>query len=299
MNFLDPPILPEETLSHRLSGFSGSSVYLIRSRSNALFVRKVATNPETSLRLEQQFNKLLAFQGYNLAGATSPNILKTGYYHDCFYMDLEYVSGLDLIEYLATADVTQLRNLGERLGTFLIEMGKHPPIEKVPENVTQVFYDKAFILIEKCPWLPDRVKVDLFLNVKHVAQLMESKSSLCHGDLTFENILIDQNERIWLIDHLDSFYSHYWQDLSKLHQDISGEWFRFRRPNVSVPKYTLSYLSDCLLKQICKLEPSYLAVHHGLLALVFARILPYTTGNEIREFVMSRVSHYLDLSLNK
>jgi serine/threonine protein kinase len=293
------PIFPEETLSYRISGFSGSFVYLVRSSSNVLFVRKASANVETSYRLEQQYNKLLAFQNYNLTIVNSPKILKTGYYRDRFYMDLEYVSGVDLVEYMATASVSGLKHIGERLGTFLIEMGKHPPIEKVPENVTQVFFNKTFTLLDTCSWLPDCVKVNLFLNVNNIAKLMESKSSLCHGDLTLENILIDKNGQIWLLDHLDSFYPHYWQDISKLHQDLSGEWFRFRRPGLIVPKYALSYLSNCLLEKVSCLDPSYLLVHNGLLALVFARILPYTSDNITREFVISRLSYYLNLSLEK
>ena len=299
MHCLEAPVFPGETLLRRLSGFSGSYVYLLRSHSNALFVRKGTNTLEGSFRLEQQFNKLLAFQNYNFTAVTSPKILKTGHYHDFFYMDLEYIQSLDLIEYLATANVSQLRYLGETLGNFLIEMGKQPPVEKVPKNVTNVFYNKTLALVEKCAWLPDRVKVNLFLNVKNIAQLMESKSSLCHGDFTFENILIDKNEQIWLIDHLDSFCPYYWQDISKLHQDLSGEWFRFRRPGAQVPKYVLSYLSSYLLEYVCKFDQSYFSAHNGLLALVFTRILPYTTDNEVREFVMSRVSHYLDISLNK
>jgi hypothetical protein len=293
------PIFPREALIQLLSGFSGCSVSLLSSPSNPLFVRKASTSPESSLRLRQQFNKLLAFQEYKFSSTFCPKILNNGYYNECFYIDLEYVQGLDLIAYLATADVSQLKLLANRLGNFLIEMGKLPSIEKKPENLTEAFYDKTFTIVEKCPWLPDQVKVNLFLNVKKLAGLMGNKSSLCHGDFTFENILIDKNNQIFLIDHLDSFFPHYWQDVSKLHQDLSGEWFRFRRSKAYVPKYTLAYLSDRVLESVCEVDQSYLSVHNGLVALVFARILPYTTGGESREFVLSRVSYYLNLFLNE
>jgi len=296
MIFSNLPIFAGETLSQPLSGLSGSCVYLVQSQSNALFIRKVASDEKTSFRLERQFNKLSAFKGYDLGEVSTPKVLKTGYHQDCFYMDLEYICGLDLIEYLSTTDTSQIRNLGNHLGRFLIEMGKYPPIEEAPVNATQVFYEKTFSLVDNCPWLPDKIKADLFLSIRNTARLMEKKTSLCHGDLTFENILIDKNERIWLIDHLDSFFPYYWQDIAKLHQDLSGEWFRFRRSSTAVPKYSLAYLSDCVLKQVCRLDPHYSFAHNGLLALVFARILPYAKSGEVRDFALSRVSHYLMLS---
>lgn len=288
-----------ETLIRPFSGLSGSSIYLVSSPSNVVFVRKVATNPETSFRLQKQLEKLKLFQNHKFSTAASPKLLKAGYFNDdCLYIDLEYISGLNLSEYLVRADSQKLKRLGEHLGIFLTEISQEQPIEKVPNNVTEVFYDKTFAIVKKCPWLSDEVKVNLFLNIKNISQLIGSKSTLCHGDLTLENILIDKQEKIWLIDHLDSFFPHYWQDISKLHQDLSGEWFRFRYPHINVPKYTLSYLSNHLLQNVLKIEPSYFLAHYGLLALVFARILPYTTDDCTRQFAMSRLTYYLDLSFN-
>ena len=48
--------------------------------------------------------------------------------------------------------------------------------------------------------------------------------SYCCGDLTLENIMLDDNKQIYLIDFLDSFYDSWMIDVAKLLQDLELHW---------------------------------------------------------------------------
>ena len=48
--------------------------------------------------------------------------------------------------------------------------------------------------------------------------------SPCHGDLTLENIIV-KDERLYLIDFLDSFFDSWFMDAGTLLQDVQVMWY--------------------------------------------------------------------------
>ena len=70
-------------------------------------------------------------------------------------------------------------------------------------------------------------------------------TTFCHGDLTLENMVIDRDGRIWLIDLLDSPLEHHWQDVAKLHQDLTGGWYL--RRVAPIARSALDFVSGAVL----------------------------------------------------
>ena len=95
-----------------------------------------------------------------------------------------------------------------------------------------------------------------------------------------------------MLDLLDTPYEHYWQDVAKLHQDLAGGWYRRRSAPIS--QYVLDYMRHRLRETVRALDPRYDQVHAVLMAVVFARILPYVRTDAERAFVSARVRFFAE-----
>jgi len=84
---------------------------------------------------------------------------------------------------------------------------------------------------------------------------------------------------------------HYWQDVAKLHQDLSGGWYLLEQPPVA--QCVLDFVSRRLLDTATQLHAGYPRLHALLVATTFVRILPYArTDEEGKEFVSGRLSYF-------
>ena len=61
---------------------------------------------------------------------------------------------------------------------------------------------------------PDNLSCCFVLD--RVRRLGELPMTLCHGDLTLENMMVGPDGTIWFVDLLDSPFEHYWQDVAKM-----------------------------------------------------------------------------------
>jgi hypothetical protein len=120
-------------------------------------------------------------------------------------------------------------------------------------------------------------------------------SSPCHGDMTLENILLQQKRAVF-IDCDETFASSYWLDLSKLYQDVDGHWF-LRKLYLEPPTKTalanavgrLLRLAAPLRALALRLEPGFDAYRPHLTALNLFRTIPYTNDRKQIEFVLDRM----------
>jgi len=54
----------------------------------------------------------------------------------------------------------------------------------------------------------------------------------------------------------------------------------------------LDYAADHLLKKVFELNPVYVKFHSLLLAITFARILPYATTHDQKGFIIERIEFF-------
>jgi hypothetical protein len=134
----------------------------------------------------------------------------------------------------------------------------------------------------------------LFLALDRVRNLDDLPATLCHGDLTLENMVIGQDGTIWVVDLLDAPFEHYWQDVAKLHQDLSGGWFLLEQPPVA--QCVLDFIGRRLLEAATRLHAEYPRLHALLIASTFVRILPYARTLAERGFVTERINYFARLS---
>lgn len=74
--------------------------------------------------------------------------------------------------------------------------------------------------------------------------------SICHGDLTLENIIVKDDE-VYLIDFLDSFYDSWFLDIGILLQDVQTMWsYRFQETIGMNTILRLMVFRDLLLEEV-------------------------------------------------
>ena len=221
-----------------LKGYSGCKVELLDG-----IVRKTSKDLSYNKRLLMQIQKQQRFSHPTIK---TPKVLDIGFKDKLLYFDMEYIKGESFTEYCSYSKFSSIKNLFSKL----LDMGDAPK---------RCIKSKV---IAKCSTLPDFPLEVLDLVDWYVP------NGDCHGDLTFENIIIKDGE-IYLIDFLDSFVNSPLIDQGKLMQDTFTAWSY--REKSSIPWHNL-----CLLNELLETQRNYI-----LLLIHLYRILPYANNHDI------------------
>jgi hypothetical protein len=264
---------------------------LITKDSRQWFVRKAAKTPAASQRLRGQARKQAAFAREMDGVICTPRILDEGEIDGRYYFDMEFVRGPDGTSYLLRASYEEVARFADRLCEYLQAAAARPPLAAPGQGgLFEALYSKICEIQRATGLLSPENLARLFLALDQVRQLGDVPLTLCHGDLTLQNMVIGADGAIWVVDLLDSPFEHYWQDVAKLHQDLSGGWYLLEQPPVA--KCVLDFVSRRLLDAATRLHEAYPRVHALLVASTFARILPYTRTPEETAFVSDRVTYF-------
>jgi tRNA A-37 threonylcarbamoyl transferase component Bud32 len=242
------------TIYKNLNGHSGCDVVLMR-RENNFFVRKTSSTKEYNERLRRQFIKQELFYSNEIK---VPKIFNSGFEDNLFFFDMEYVEGRSFFDFIKFESIQNIQNKFETILDF-IRTNNY-----TSENIKSKIFDKIQKMkIEK--------KYDYYKNFCLDFDWQKIRKSYCHGDLTFENILIS-NEQIYFIDFLDSFVDTKMIDYSKILQETIGFW-SYRK----IPKnFNIKYM---LLNEMLELNEFEKKSSIKLLVLNFLRIVPYADKN--------------------
>lgn len=273
-----------------LDGYSGYRVELLTNGNGVSVVRKSSRVPSQNQRLKQQYLKHRYFSDLNCREFSTPSVIGSGYTNELFYYEYEYVEGVTFLHYITTQPLEKIIQLLDKIMATLDYL-KHTTVSfEHPPTTTfkQALVEKALVNCRKLQ-LPEKFTSDY---LRKFSLLSDSRTiSLCHGDFSFDNIIVDSRQQLWLIDFLDLFYPHYWLDISKLFQDIDGGWFEIKH-HLTLPSNALVTVRDVLWNRIFRLDPAYLDHHYLLLSLAFMRILPYTTSQEDRERIFAKIDYF-------
>jgi len=269
-----------------MSGFSGAFVAVINSTNEKTRrVRKSAVDAKGSIRLFDQAKRQMALLKVLHNVAHVPAVLDEGTIEGCYWYDMEFVSGIDAVEYLSIGTRPKVDSFFCQLASILDTL-----------KITSSADEPSFELNSKLNRKLDEIDTlttgkfhawtDLLRDTMSETEIYLSPT-FSHGDLTLENILVDRSERLWLIDAIPSPFNHYWIDLAKLFQDLEGRWFLHRKRSLSIALTLV--LSEKLVQHVVERDAHYLTYHPVLLGMNFARILPYCTGPEDIKFVTNRI----------
>jgi|SRR6185295_7644672 len=289
-------VLQDAAEARQLSGLSGAEVFLMTKDGRHWFVRKAAREPSASARLRGQAQKQAAFDREMKDIISTPQILDEGEVEGRFFFDMEFVRGPDGTSYLRRASYAEVAQFTDRLCEYLTTVAGKPAL---PGGRHQSLFDALYSKICEVDRNTRLISTEnlsrLFLALDRVRKLGELQSTLCHGDLTLQNMVIGDEGKIWVVDLLDAPFEHYWQDVAKLHQDLSGGWFLLDHP--SVAQCVLDFIGRRLLDTAARLHAGYPSLHALLVASTFVRILPYARTQAERDFVTERIDFFARLSI--
>jgi aminoglycoside phosphotransferase len=279
-----------------LPGLSGAKVYLVTYDKRRWFVRKAAKSPEGSERLRQQIEKQRRFSLAVSGVLKTPSILDEGEHDGRYYADMEYIHGLDGVSFLRAAAYRDITRFADRLCAYLHAAAALSPVVTREGGL----YESMRKRIQDVERRIGGGRADVFaplLRCLEPLRGLRPTSTLCHGDLTLQNLIVDESGAIWALDLLDSPYEHYWLDVAKLHQDLSGDWYRLHQSRIGLG--VVQYVGRRVLSAAMRINEAYGGVHNVLVACHFARILPYLTDGHEIDFVIERIGYFVQLALTQ
>lgn len=226
-------ILDKFSILEDLSGMSEANTFLVKTKNN-IFIRKIASN-EASLKLKKQYryiieNKYLPF----------PKILNKKEENNVFYYDMEYYS--KMINFFTAINYFSVKKSWTILTKILNDINKsYINVDNDNKYYNNLFYEKyiknnmdislsnSFIkeLSKYNSFFVNNVEVPNILKLNK--ELKKYNFSLnydikyIHGDLTIENILVNENQDYVIIDP-SPMCNNIFCEYSKLFQSLHGKY---------------------------------------------------------------------------
>ena len=198
-----------------------------------------------------------------------------GYNVPCIYskngetLDMEYIHGLDMKNYLKSNSTENLNNF---ISNTICKFAKWG-IDKDYTNV----YNKKLEWIDSVNDLPF-TKEELINKLPKILP-----QSVYHGDLTLENIIHSVDDKFYMIDAVTIEYDSWVFDLAKLRQDLECKWFL--RKETLMLDVKLKDIQDKLLS-LCPL-----AHNDYLLILMLLRVYLHAPKDSLEyKFIMKEIN---------
>jgi thiamine kinase-like enzyme len=250
----------------QLSGHSGCKIYLIEE-GERIYIRKYSASTDYNERFLKQINKQSEFEYPNIK---SPKIIKQYYKNGLLVCDMEFIRGYQFNEWYYLIPSKELDSAVDSLLMFISSnyrnstyINKHNEIHEKIDSLNKTIY------------IPKKV-LDFIKNVDY----SNIPIGLCHGDLTFENIIIDNEKNIFLIDFLDSFIESPLIDIGKLFQETHLLW-SFRNTNSKMNNIHRNIIFQDKLNDVLRENNIDKDLVKSFTISTILRILPYSNENRI------------------
>lgn len=261
---------------NNLSGLSGCYVELYKDKESYV-VKKTSASVDYNSRLHFQIKKQKEF---NSNSFFKPNIILDGFDElGRYYVIMQYVNGINFYDYVDSNSFTQSKKILTSL------------VNNIVDDFSNLKDSDVLVIEEKIKSLKSKIHGfdDIF---EYLIDNIPTKLPInnTHGDLTFENIIIEEDQSIYLIDFLDSFVETPYIDLAKLNQEFDLLW-SIRNKEITnnlIIKY--NYLKEIYLALIetDKIDKKILDFFSIINLL---RILPYV-GESDKQLVTKKLNEW-------
>ena len=268
-----------------VKGHSGFSIDIVREGTN-LYVYKRCSDADKAERLMRQAAKQEQATGFHYSGFQTPHIIATEHDTKGASIKMDYIYSRNFMEYFESAGFEQIDYFIQTLIRFIEEELAHSPIQVIPADIV----NSKFLSVKKTIAANTHIRKDNAL-----ASIMEKAERLltgitewrlpvgiCHGDLTFSNILFTANT-YYLIDFLDSFIESPLMDIVKLRQDSAHIWSAklYTKPYDPIRLGIISNKIDTELDTYFQQYSWYNAYYLPLQVLNLLRVLQYAKEDAI------------------
>ncbi|HQQ82040.1 MAG TPA: phosphotransferase [Cyclobacteriaceae bacterium] len=270
----------------KMEGRSGCRLEVF-SHDGVFRIRKFSKDRDYDARLMLQAKKQEAFFLQQTGNLRTPEVLRVNQSKEGVWFEMPYLHGYKYSEFFDRASIIQVRQLGDRLLSYLFDEFN----KAVPGNLDPaVFHNKLAALHGL---LINRKDLDHHLVSTCLAHLKQLPSDpfpagKCHGDMTFSNMIFC-DEVIYLVDFLDSFIDSPLMDLVKLRQDTAFYWSLHMDTNLPAYRHSkiiqvFEYLDQRLTEGLRE-KQELINWYNYLQVFNFVRILPYVSEMADIQFV--------------
>lgn len=209
-----------------VKGHSGCQIDIVREH-NELYIYKSTHDSGYLSRLIKQAEKQQVAAQYEYQHIRIPQIFDIRNDSEQVAIKMEYVYSKNFIEYFESAGFEQIQYFIKALILFVEKELQVSPVQKLPVTIIQKKFEDVVRKINGSSQLSNdesiREIIQQSADVFYQQDIIEMPIGICHGDLTFSNILFNGNN-YYLIDFLDSFIESPLLDIVKIRQDSAHLW---------------------------------------------------------------------------
>ena len=282
-----------------VKGHSGCQIDVV-SEDSGIYVYKSTADPKYLKRLALQAKKQQAAAEDEYQHIRVPQIYELQENADTTIIKMQYVYSKNFIEFFEQAGFEQVDYLIGALEHFVEHEISKCELQKV---APKIFQDKFAEIKGKC--LTNLLYVgneDILSILCRSEQVFNSLSELtmpigiCHGDLTFSNILFNGNN-YYLIDFLDSFIETPLQDIVKIRQDTRFRWSQlmYTKPYDATRLRIVCDKIDHEIHQYFTRKYQWYSDNYSVMQLMnILRILPYAHEQKVIDYLINVLNDILD-----
>lgn len=281
-----------------VKGHSGCLIDVVREGRD-LYVYKSTNDPRYFNRLIQQAEKQRKASIPELQHIRVPKIHSVEQTNDLVRVKMDYIYSRNFVEFFEHAGFEQVNYLTAALIKYIereIELSEMQIVSG--RMVTDKFEDVKNKILSN-----SNLKGDLEIEsiIIRSAKIFEELGNLtmpvglCHGDLTFSNILFNGNN-YYLIDFLDSFIESPLLDIVKIRQDTAWLWSQlmYVKPCDTIRLKIASQKIDREINEYFEERYSwYNEFYHPLQLMNFLRILQYAHEPKVIEYLKNAINEQL------
>lgn len=281
-----------------VKGHSGCRIDVVNDGNN-IYVYKSTADQKYLQRLVLQAEKQKAAAKIEYQHIRVPKIFSIEKSSSTVVVKMQYVYSKNFIEFFEQAGFEQIDYLIGALEYFVEYEISKCELKKVP---AQIFHNKFAEIKGKCEKNPiyknDEVIQDILNRSAQVFANLDDfliPVGLCHGDLTFSNILFNGNN-YYLIDFLDSFVETPLQDIVKIRQDTALYWSQlmYTKRYDDVRLHIVMDKIDREIDAYFNKYQWYRAFYQPMQLMNMLRILPYAHETKVVEYLKSTLLTILD-----
>ena len=281
-----------------IQGHSGCDIAIVYEDSD-LFIHKSTHDPGYVSRLVNQAKKQIAASRIEYQNIRVPKIFEVEQSDTDATIKMEYIYSRNFIEHFEQAGFEQIKYLIGAIKYFIDLEINNSSMQTVPSRIlTDKMADVARKVSRNDHLNHDEEAMEL---VKRSSEVMDGVGDMvmpvgmCHGDLTFSNILFNGNN-YYLIDFLDSFIESPLLDIVKIRQDTAYLWstLMYNKPFDKVRLSIISEKIDTAIDEYFTGKYQWYRDYFMPLQLMnFLRILQYAHDDKVIAYLKRVISSQL------
>jgi hypothetical protein len=214
----------------KIPGHSGSKVSINFDSYCGMYVKKTSNDNRL---VNQAYKQKLFFDKKIHDNITSPKIIKNCILNDdgLYEFHMKYITGFDIISFMSQSSVNEVSEFTEFLLRYFDKIIYNKTEEKVVNkvinkkinSVSESLMRNVHVRRNKNFKMLDSIIINLRKDVNN--KVITLPVGVCHGDLTFSNMMYNiHTKKIVIFDFLDTYFESPVQDMIKLKQDLDFSW---------------------------------------------------------------------------